>query len=76
MEEPAATESNGRTTVFDRLVEARAAVRRQLTGKKFVFTDDSKHGKTRNKFVAGARRGLRHARRRLGVGAQKLQKPR
>lgn len=72
MEEPAATESNGRTTVFDRLVEARAAVRRQLTGKKFVFTDDSKHGKTRNKFVAGARRGLRHARRRLGVGAQKL----
>ena len=72
MEEPAATESNGRTTVFDRLVEARAAVRRQLTGKKFVFTDDSKHGKTGNKFVAGARRGLRHARRRLGVGAQKL----
>ena len=46
VEEPAATESNGRTTVFDRLVEARAAVRRQLTGKKFVFTDDSKHGKT------------------------------
>ena len=72
MEEPAATESNGRTTVFDRLVEARAAVRRQLTGKKFVFTDDSKHGKTRNKFVAGARRGLRRARRRLSVGAHRL----
>mmetsp|Transcript_6057 Transcript_6057/g.25726 ORF Transcript_6057/g.25726 Transcript_6057/m.25726 type:complete len:254 (+) Transcript_6057:213-974(+) len=45
VEEPAASESNGRTTVFDRLVEAHAAVRRNLTGKKFVgeFTDDSKH---------------------------------
>ena len=77
MEEPAASESNGRTTVFDRLVEAHAAVRRNLTGKKFVgeFTDDSKHKRQtflRNKFVAGARRGLRRARHRLGVGAQRL----
>ena len=73
VEEPEATEANGRTTVFDRLVEARAAARRRLTGKKFVFADDSKHGKqTRNKFVAGAHRGLRRARHRLGVGAQRL----
>ena len=77
MEEPAASESNGRTTVFDRLVEAHAAVRRNLTGKKFVgeFTDDSKHKRQtflRNKFVAGARRGLHRTRHRLGVGAQRL----
>ena len=80
MEEPAATELNGRTTVFDRLVEAHAAVRRTFlpaTGKKFVgeFTDDAKHKRlflTRNRLVAGARGGLRRARHRFGVGVSRL----